>query len=219
MTTTTSDTAPSAAPSRGALLPRLGSLLAFAPLGVWMTLHLWNNLAAFNGAEAWEAAVARPSSPLSDFIISVIVLLPLVLHSIWGIRRLLIVKPNLGQYRNYDNLKFILQRITALGVLAFLPAHIWLAKLSPRITHGRPETFAEISHEMHHHGPTLFVYLLGILGTAYHFANGLSTGGMTWGYAATPRAMKRMNVISIVFFLVLLAMGWGTVFAMWRAGA
>ena len=41
----------------------------------------------------------------------------------------------------------------------------------------------DIAHEMHHHLPTLVVYCLGVLGTAYHLANGLQTATMGWGGA------------------------------------
>jgi succinate dehydrogenase / fumarate reductase cytochrome b subunit len=142
-----------------------------------------------------------------------------VLHAVWGIRRMFIMKPNLGRYPTYDNLKYILQRITALGLLAFIPAHLWLARLAPQIQHGRHEHFEDLAWHMAHHPPTLVVYLLGVVGVAYHLANGVATGGMTWGYAASPRAMKRMNVISISFFVLLLAMGYGAMYALWSYGS
>ena len=42
--------------SRVFLRARLGSALAIAPLGVWTFVHLWHNLAAFEGAAEWERA-------------------------------------------------------------------------------------------------------------------------------------------------------------------
>jgi succinate dehydrogenase / fumarate reductase cytochrome b subunit len=219
MTTTTHDTVTASPASPGLLASRVGSFLAFAPLGVWVTWHIWENLSAWRGAEAWEATVTTPTSPLTEVLVSVIVWVPIVLHTVWGLRRFKIMKPNLGRYRTFDNLKFVLQRISALGLLAFIPAHVWLARLYPLIKHGRHETFADISFQMRHHLPTLVVYLLGTLGAAYHLANGLQTGGMTWGYAASPLARRRMSFISITFFLVLLAMSWGAVYALWDHGA
>ena len=65
MTTTTHDHAEAQA-HRSALLTRLGSFLAFLPLAVWTTWHLWENLAAWSGAAAWESAVTTPKSPLSS---------------------------------------------------------------------------------------------------------------------------------------------------------
>jgi succinate dehydrogenase / fumarate reductase cytochrome b subunit len=213
--TTETPAASEAAPLLG---PRVGSLLAFAPLGVWTTWHMYSNLAAFQGAEAWERSVTAARAPFVEVLTSTIVLLPLVLHTVWGFRRLKIVKVNNLRYNTFDNLKFLLQRLSAVGVVLFLGAHIYKARLDPLISHGRHETFADISYQMHHHAPTFAVYILGVLGVAYHLSNGIATGGLTWGYAATERARQRVQWLSYVFFILLLGMGWGSIFALWSAG-
>ena len=111
-----------------------------------------------------------------------------------------------------------LQRLSAIGVMFFLGAHIWLAMLDPRINTHRPEAFAHIAHEMHHHLPTLVVYLLGTLGVAFHLANGLYSFSMGWGLVVSRRALKRLDVGVIMLFLVLLGMSWGVIYALWAAG-
>src|SRR5262249_18749455 len=80
------------------------------------------------------------------------------------------------------------------------------------------ESFADISHEMHFHTPTLVVYILGTLGVAYHLANGLQTAAMGWGLVSTRRALKTLDRFAIGFFLLLLAMAWGAIYALWVAG-
>jgi succinate dehydrogenase / fumarate reductase cytochrome b subunit len=205
--------------ARTFLRARLGSLLAVVPLGVWTVGHLWNNLAAFQGAAAWQSSVTEYGHPFVFFASSLVALLPLVLHTIWGIGRLTTVKPNLVKYKYYGNLKYTLQRLSAIGVLLFLGAHIWLAMLHPRITTGRAEPFADISQEMHHHGPTLAVYVLGTLGVAYHLANGLHSFLMGWGIVSSKRALRQLDVGVIVVFLILLAMSWGVIYALYQAGA
>lgn len=206
--------------SRGAFLrARLGSLLAVVPLGVWTIAHLWHNLSAFKGASAWQADVTEYDHPIAFFTTLVVVLLPLVLHTIWGLGRLARSKPNTVKYKYYGNLKYALQRLSAIGVMLFLGAHIWLAMLRPRLTTGKAEPFAAIAHEMRHHGPTLAVYLLGTLGVAYHLANGLHSFTMGWGLVSARRALKRLEIGTIALFLVLLAMSWGVIYALWDAGA
>ena len=49
--------------ARSFLIERLGSLLAFFPLGIWTAVHLWNQLAAFSGARVWEESVTAHASP------------------------------------------------------------------------------------------------------------------------------------------------------------
>jgi succinate dehydrogenase / fumarate reductase cytochrome b subunit len=214
------DVPATSAPNRG-FLPRAGSALAFFPLAVYVVWHLWQNMYAWQGAEAWQQHVTGGHAPIAEFTMSALVLLPIVLHTIWGVRRISIGVSswNVLKYPTFDNLKFVLQRLSAIGLVLFIGAHVWLARLHPLLETGHHESFADISWHMRHHPPTLAVYVLGILGTAYHLANGVATGGMTWGYAASPKAKARMGFISMSFFVVLLAMGFGAIYALWDAGA
>lgn len=206
--------------SRAAFIrARLGSLLAFAPLGVWTFFHLWDNLSAFRGADAWQSAVTGYSSPLAQVVTGMIALVPLAVHTVWGVGRLFSSRPNNARYPFYTNLKYAIQRLSAVGLLLFLGAHLWLAFIRPRVVLGRAEPFADIAHEMHHHMPTLIVYVLGTLGVAYHLANGMQTFAMGWGIVTTQRALKRLERAVLLMFALLLVMGWGAIYALWTAGS
>jgi succinate dehydrogenase / fumarate reductase cytochrome b subunit len=194
---------------------RLASALAIAPLGVWTLVHLWHNLAAFQGPEAWQSAVTTYPHPIAQLATLVVVLLPLVLHTAWGISRIATSRPNNLRYGFYANLKYSLQRLSAIGVLLFLGAHLWLAMLRPRLVEGHAEAFSDISHEMHFHTPTLVVYVLGTLGVAYHLANGLQSFAMGWGLVGTRRAVKQLEWVSALTFFVLLGMSWGAIYALY----
>lgn len=198
---------------------RLGTVLALAPLGVWVVIHIWSNLAAFQGADAWQESVTTHRHPIAAALTWVAVLLPLALHTAWGLGRILQSRPNNTRYGYFGNLRFLLQRLSALGVLAFLGAHLWLAFLRPRLLEGHPERFIDIAHEMRTHPPTLLVYLLGTLGVAYHLANGIATSAMAFGLGTTETSQKRMERLSIVLLLVLLGMSWGAIYALYRAGS
>jgi succinate dehydrogenase / fumarate reductase cytochrome b subunit len=200
------------------LQSRLGSFLAVVPLSIWVVNHLWDNLAAFYGGAAWQTAVTQYKHPYAQALTFIIVMLPLLFHTGWGIVRLFNFRPNNLAYPYYGNVKYIVQRVAAVGVLAFLGAHIWLAFLQPRIIYGGAEPFAAIAYEMRWHLPTIGVYTLGVLGTAYHLANGLQGFAMGWGLLASERSMRRFEPWSIVIFLVLLGMGWGALFALYKAG-
>jgi len=201
------------------LRSRLGSFLGIVPLGVWTVIHVWHNLAAFESAAAWQAAVTGYPHPLAEAVTMIVVLVPLAIHTGWGLSRLVSARPNNLEYRYYANHKYLLQRLSAVGVLLFLGAHLWLALLRPRLVLGRAELFADIAHEIHFHAPTLIVYVLGTLGVAYHLANGLQTFAMGWGLVVTRRALERLDRLVLGFFVLLLAMSWGAIYALWRAGA
>jgi succinate dehydrogenase / fumarate reductase cytochrome b subunit len=197
---------------------RLGSLLAVLPLSVWTFVHVWNNLSAFDGPEAWEKSVTSYAHPFAQLATSIVVLLPLVLHIAWGTGRLLTTRPNNVQYATFGNLKYLLQRLSAVGILLFVGAHMWLAMLKPRLVQGHAESFADIAHEMRTHMPTLVVYLLGTLGVAYHLGNGLGTFAMSWGIVSSKRGLRHANAIAWISFLVLLAMAWAVIYALYRSG-
>ncbi len=209
-----------AEPTKTPLLKsRLGSFLAVVPLSIWVVNHIWDNLAAFRGAAAWEESVTSYSNPFAQGITFIIVILPLLIHTGWGLLRMFNFRPNNVRYNNYGNLKYIVQRISALGVLAFLGAHIWLAFLQPRLIKGHAEPFSDIPAMMHHHVPTHIVYLLGTVGTAYHLANGLQGFAMFWGLFSSDRSMRRFEPVAIGLFLLLTAMSWAVIYALYQAGA
>jgi succinate dehydrogenase / fumarate reductase cytochrome b subunit len=198
---------------------RIASLIALAPLGAWTVVHLWHNLRAFEGPQAWQSAVTEYSHPVAQLATLVIVLLPLALHTAWGIGRLATSRPNNVRYGFYANLKYALQRFSAIGVFFFLGAHLWLAMLRPRLTEGHPEPFGEIAHEMRFHSPTLAVYLLGTLGVAYHLANGLQSFALGWGVVQSRRASRQLEWFAWLVFALLLAMSWGAIYALYSSAS
>jgi succinate dehydrogenase / fumarate reductase, cytochrome b subunit len=203
--------------ARNFLVSRLGSFLAFFPLGVWTANHLWNQLAAFGGARSWEQSVTGHTNPATAALTFTVVIVPLLWHVVWGIVR--IGRTRTSTVRNFSNLRYWLQRASAVGLLAFLGAHLWLAWIEPRFVEGRPEPFAEIAREMHHHTPTLLVYILGIVAIAYHLGNGLwSFATMGWGIAVSKSAQGWFERLAVLVFLVFLAIGWASIYALYRAG-
>src|SRR5260221_4387828 len=205
--------------ARDFLLARLGSLLAFLPLGVWTLGHLWNQLAAYQSPKAWQESVTGHVNGATSALTFVVVLVPLLWHTVWGIARMLRSRPNV-QITWFGNIRYIVQRLSAIGLLFFLGAHLYLAWFEPRFLRGGPEAFAEISREMHFHGPTLAVYVLGILAIAYHLANGLwSFLSMGWGLTVSKSGIAWMERVSLLLFFVLLAIGWAAVYGLYAGGA
>lgn len=205
--------------ARDFMLARLGSLFAFLPVGVWTIVHLWNQLAAYQSPQAWEASVTGHASGATTVLTFVIVLGPLLWHTVWGIVRMFRSRPSV-RIGWFSNLRYIVQRLSAIGLILFLGAHLYLAWFEPRILRGRPEPFAEIAREMHFHTPTLLVYVLGVLAIAYHLANGLwSFLSMGWGLTVSKQGIAWMERIALLLFFVLLAIGWAAVYGLYSGGA
>ncbi len=197
---------------------KLGSLLGIVPLGVWTVVHVWNNLAVFEGPAAWADSVTTHSQPIALGLITFVVLGAIVLHALWGLGRLFTSRPNNLRYPTFANLGYLLQRLSALGVLAFLCAHVWLAFLRPRLWENQAESFEDLAATMHNHTPTLVVYILGTLGVAYHLGNGLHGFAWSWGLGASRRSLRGFLAAGVVLFAALLAMSWAAIWGLWRAG-
>lgn len=205
--------------ARDFLLARLGSLFAFLPVGAWTVVHLWHQLSAYESPQSWQSSVTSHASGATTALTFVLVLGPLLWHTVWGITRMARTRPSV-RIGWFSNLRYLLQRLSALGLLLFLGAHLYLAWFKPRFLEGRPEPFSDLAAEMHFHGPTLAVYVLGVLGIAYHLANGLwSFLSMGWGVTVSKSGIAWMERVSLLLFLVLLAVGWTAIYGLYAAGA
>lgn len=197
---------------------RLGSFLSIFPLGIWVVNHLWDNLAVLSGGQAWQASVTGYAHPFAHWGVVVMVFLPLILHAAWGIQRLFTSRPNNQRYGYFENFKYLLQRAAAVGALAFICAHVWLALIEPRVIEGHAETFQDISLHMRYHLPTLLVYLAGTVGVTYHLANGLFGFAWTWGLLSGRKSFRLSNTVQIAVFLILTLMAWLVVWGLYTAG-
>lgn len=215
----TSATPVSAAPAARISRKQILSLFGFVPLGVYVVLHLWTNLYSWGGPAVFDAQLERTRSHPAFLFLEVFGLgLPILVHTVLGLVEIVRSRPNNVRYGYFDNLKYLLQRISAIGLALFIGAHVWLARIRPSVS---PDEFAVNGHEtwngMHHAFNeiefglpiTLIVYVLGLLGVSYHLANGVYTFGIRWGLALSPSGRKRLQAVSAVLFVVLLGMSYG----------
>ena len=194
---------PKAAAARrpcGLLRARLASLLGVVPLGVWTSRTSGTTSRRSRGRDAWQSAVTEYPHPFAEALTGVIVLLPIAIHAVWGIGRLVSSRPNNVRYGFYANLKYLLQRLERARLLLFLGAHLWRALLQPRLVEGHAETFADIAQEMHFNTPTLVVYVLGTLAVSYHLANGAQTFCMGWGVVRASAGLRRLEGAALALF-------------------
>src|SRR5262245_14420578 len=153
------------------------TLFGLVPLGVYVFLHLWTNLYSLAGAEAFNAAVDRSRANPAFLFLEIFGLgVPLVVHTVLGLAEIRRGRPNNVRYGFLDNLRYLLQRVSAIGLALFIGAHVYKARLAPDpslMVNGH-ESFAGM-HEGLSEPITMAVYVLGLLGIAYHLANGLQT--------------------------------------------
>ncbi len=197
---------------------RLFSLIGLIPLGLFVVFHLLNVSSAWSGPEAFDAAIEAGHRSWVSWLGTVFILAFVAYHSWVGIMLMLKATPFSPPPRRLGHWQYILQRISAVGILLFIPAHVIKAKILPALG-GTHETFAGMHHafaEDPMSALTLIVYLLGTLGVAYHLSNGLWTGFTSLGIARGARAQKRVMYFSMGFFVFLLVLAYGTIAVLFR---
>jgi succinate dehydrogenase / fumarate reductase cytochrome b subunit len=190
------------------------SFFGLVPMAIYVFVHLAAHAVSHRGARAWEERLeAWHDNPYYWPVIILFVYLPFAVHALVGLALTFTGRPNLGRMPTFTNVKYVLQRVSALGVLLFLGAHIYKTRIEHALS-GEPLAFEHMV-EGFHHAPTIAVYVLGILGVAFHLANGFWLGGITWGITVSRRSQRAWQAASIVIFVVIAAMGFA---AMWGFG-
>jgi succinate dehydrogenase / fumarate reductase cytochrome b subunit len=188
------------------------SFLGLVPMAIYVVAHLAAHVQSITGENLWNERIhAWHQNPFYWPIIIIFVYFPFIFHAIYGI--LVTVRGRPNDFPRFVNFKYILQRITAIGLLLFLGAHVYKTRIEPALQ-GTSLDFTHMVEAMHH-PPTIIVYVLGVLAVAFHLANGLWLGGITWGLTLSRKSQKVWQAWTIVFFLIVAIMGGA---AMWGFG-
>ncbi|NEX20494.1 succinate dehydrogenase [Thiorhodococcus mannitoliphagus] len=191
------------------LLRRLHSLLGLVPVGAFLVFHLWENSQSRFGASHYNGEVVaflQGMNYLSIIEIAVIAL-PLTLHAGYGLLISTQMRWEPRRYSYLRNLLYGLQRISGIGILGFLVLHIGMTRIQglwePAI---RADLYAHMQHLLIQ--PLIFwLYLIGLLLSVFHLANGLATMGIVWGLTASAAAQRRFGYVCGGFGVLLALIG------------
>ncbi|WP_191560669.1 succinate dehydrogenase cytochrome b558 subunit [Metabacillus idriensis] len=190
---------------------RLHSLLGVIPVGVFLIQHLVVNNFATRGEEAFNnAAHFMESLPFRIVLETFIIFLPLLYHAIYGIYIAFTAKNNVSKFGYFRNWMFMLQRISGVITLVFISWHVWETRIAAAFG-------ADVNFDMMasiFSNPFMIVfYIVGVISTIFHFANGLWSFAVSWGITVTPRSQLISTYVTIALFLALSYVGVSTIFA------
>jgi succinate dehydrogenase / fumarate reductase cytochrome b subunit len=202
------------------LIYRLFSLSGLVPVGAYLVVHLLTNASVINGPMSFQQQVDRIHSlgvvlPVVEWTF---IFIPLFFHAAVGWLIISGAVPNMYSYTYASNVRYTLQRATAIIAFVFIVFHI----IQLHHLFGAP--FKEIDgvkfgaqFDPHHAASSTAIalqplwikllYAIGMLSTVYHFANGLWTQGITWGLWTSAAAQRRASWVSVVVGLGLAAVG------------
>lgn len=198
------------------LLLRLHSLAGIVPLGLFIIEHLISNATAVLGSEAYNRQIELLHSiPFLPVLEVLFIFLPLVYHAVYGIYIAYISKNNALSYKYARNWMFFLQRVTGVITLIFVVYHVWSLRIS-NVIYGTEVNFQIVQEYLMNPWIALF-YILGVLSTTFHFANGLWTGLITWGVTLGPKSQRISGRIMFTLFIILSTMGIASVLSFWNS--
>ena len=181
------------------------SLMGVIPVGVFLTQHLIVNNFATRGAEAFnKAAGFMELLPFRYALEIFIIFLPILYHAIYGLYIAFTAKNNAVSYGYFRNWMFVLQRISGIVTLIFISWHVWETRIQALL--GKEVNYDMMADILYN--PFMFgFYLVGVVSTIFHFANGLWTFCISWGITVSPRSQRISTYVTLAIFLGLSYVG------------
>ncbi|KFN01294.1 succinate dehydrogenase [Bacillus clarus] len=181
------------------------SLMGVIPVGVFLTQHLIVNNFATRGAEAFnKAAGFMELLPFRYALEIFIIFLPILYHAIYGLYIAFTAKNNAVSYSYFRNWMFVFQRISGIVTLIFISWHVWETRIQAAL--GKEVNYDMMADILGN--PAMFAfYLVGVVSTIFHFANGLWTFCISWGITVSPRSQKISTYVTLAIFLGLSYVG------------
>lgn len=197
------------------LARKIHSLIGLVPVGVFLAFHLWeNSMSRFMPPVFNERVVEHIEQMLNYKLLAEAALIGAILaHAVYGLVIWWQGKSNVTRYRYGNNLRYLLQRITAFTTLAFIIWHVWQTRVQAGLSEDVAKDLFGYMQGIYQNPVYVILYLIGITGATFHFAQGLWLMGINWGITTHPRSQRISTCVCGVVFVVLTALGfhalWG----------
>lgn len=194
------------------LIKRLFSLLGLF-FGGYVVVHLLTNATLLAGPRMFQENVDRIHSlgPVLPVVEWTFLFIPIIFHMLVGWAIILGASPNLSEYRFVGNVRYTLQRVTAIILFFFIVGHVGhMHHLGAAFGGGvfKPEeASSSVGAALQSALWIQLFYALGVFSAAFHLGNGFWTAGITWGLWTTPAAQKRANTIAWAFGILIAVLG------------
>src|SRR5690625_218733 len=186
---------------------RLHSLLGVVPIGIFLIQHLLVNHFAVYGEESFNnAAGFMEDLPFRLVLETVVIYLPILFHAILGVYiAIWIPKNNVGHYSFLRNWLFYIQRFTGIITLVFISWHVWQTRV--QVALGNVDVNYQLMQDILSSTGMFWFYMVGVISTTFHFANGLWGFSVTWGITQSPKSQKVLTYVSLGVFLAISYIG------------
>jgi len=178
---------------------RLHSASGIFPIGFFLLQHLIANV--YGGL------------PFVAVLEVVLIYVPILYHSIYGIWITAYGQANLGKYKYGRNWMYFLQRVSGVIAFFYIGYHIYYTSLQKYVLlwHHNPNpesaiSYAAMAHQMA--DPLHFaIQAIGIIATVFHFTNGLWNFCIRWGITISAHSQRLNQYACWSLFFVFAGMG------------
>lgn len=189
---------------------RLHSLLGVLPIGLFVVQHLIVNHFAVYGEESFnKAANFMADLPFVLALEIFVIYLPILFHAILGVYIVFVTRNNPKSYNFFRNWMFLLQRVTGIITLIFIAWHVWETRV--QVGMGTEELNYSLMENILMNPVMFWFYIVGVISTVFHLANGLWSFAVTWGIAQSPRSQQIVTYLTVIVFLVVSYIGVRTI--------
>jgi succinate dehydrogenase/fumarate reductase cytochrome b subunit (b558 family) len=201
---------------RAFVLKKLHSLSGVIPVGVFYIEHLWTNAKALQGEEAFTRAVADIQAlPYLPVIEIVGIFVPLAFHAFYGIVLAFQSRPNVA-YTYARNWLYVAQRVSGLVAFVFIGYHLYEYRIHKWLFGMQSDAFygvlsAHLSSTQVSVPWLALAYLVGVVATSFHFANGIWGVLFSWGVTVTRTSQRRSAYACAALGIALFLLGANTV--------
>jgi succinate dehydrogenase / fumarate reductase cytochrome b subunit len=199
------------------LIRRLHSLSGLIPLGVFLVFHLGANSLIRVPTDPPGAMFQQGVDgihglgPLVYPVEIIGIFLPLAFHTVVGIMIAFTGRPNTQAYRYGGNIRYTLQRVTAYIALVFILYHLYHMHWTGKPFgggHFEPHDAANsAAAAMQQANWIAIAYVIGVLATVFHLANGIWTSLITWGITIKPRSQQVAGYYCTALGIVMAIVG------------
>ena len=204
---------------------KLHQLSGIVPLGLFLLEHFYTNSKALTGAADFNDAVKDLQSiPYILFVEIGGIFIPLIYHAVYGLVITWEARPNNLAYPYPRNWFYLIQRITGIILFFFITFHVlnfrfgMIPNLNNISVAHKPELAFDIVAGEFRMVPIFLIYMVGIISTVWHFANGIWLFLVDWGITIGERAQRLTGYACIAFGVVLLLVGVNAAVAFVRPG-
>ena len=193
---------------------RLHSASGIFPIGFFLLQHLIANSYVLRGERAYNTVIGVYGGlPFTAVLEVVLIYIPILYHSIYGIWITAYGKPNVGAYGYGRNWLYFLQRVSGVIAFFYIGYHVYYTSLQKYILTWQhnpdPDSvirYSSMAHQMAN--PWHFVIMaIGIVATVFHFTNGIWNFCIRWGITISARSQRLTSYACWSLFAVFTLMG------------